>query len=93
MWLVSEVLFGIWEVLLDCWVDLLVGVVGEGLSGGGYVVELMGVVCFVFVVVFLYLLVIVFELFGWEVLVVYCVIVVVDLVCWLLLCMVGLLMG
>lgn len=59
-------LFGIWEVLLDWCVDLLVGVLGEGFSGGGYVVELLGMVVFVFVVVFEYLLVVVFGVFGCE---------------------------
>jgi len=48
--LISESLSGTWEALLDRRADLLVGAAGEGPSGGGYVVEPMGVVEFVFAV-------------------------------------------
>ncbi|HAI47775.1 MAG TPA: LysR family transcriptional regulator [Stenotrophomonas sp.] len=48
--LLSESLSGTWEALLDRRADLLVGAAGEGPSGGGYVVEPMGVVAFVFAV-------------------------------------------
>jgi DNA-binding transcriptional LysR family regulator len=48
--LISEALSGTWEALLDRRADLLVGAAGEGPSGGGYVVEPMGVVRFVFAV-------------------------------------------
>ncbi|MGE8263287.1 MAG: LysR family transcriptional regulator, partial [Stenotrophomonas sp.] len=50
MRLISESLSGTWEALLDRRADLLVGAAGEGPSGGGYVVEPMGVVRFVFAV-------------------------------------------
>ncbi|MCC7636040.1 LysR family transcriptional regulator [Stenotrophomonas rhizophila] len=48
--LIGEALSGTWEALLDRRADLLVGAAGEGPSGGGYVVEPMGVVAFVFAV-------------------------------------------
>jgi DNA-binding transcriptional LysR family regulator len=48
--LISEALSGTWEALLDRRADLLVGAAGEGPSGGGYVVEPLGVVRFVFAV-------------------------------------------
>lgn len=48
--LLCESLSGTWEALLDRRADLLVGAAGEGPSGGGYVVEPMGVVEFVFAV-------------------------------------------
>ncbi|WNH51625.1 LysR family transcriptional regulator [Stenotrophomonas oahuensis] len=48
--LISEALSGTWEALLDRRADLLVGAAGEGPSGGGYVVEALGVVRFVFAV-------------------------------------------
>lgn len=47
--LVSESLSGTWEALLDRRADLLVAA-GEGPSGGGYVVEPLGTVRFVFAV-------------------------------------------
>jgi len=47
--LVSESLSGTWEALLDRRADLLVAA-GEGPSGGGYVVEPLGTVSFVFAV-------------------------------------------
>lgn len=47
--LVSESLSGTWEALLDRRADLLVAA-GEGPSGGGYVVEPLGSLRFVFVV-------------------------------------------
>ncbi|NYF35520.1 LysR family transcriptional regulator [Stenotrophomonas sp. JAI102] len=50
MRLISESLSGTWEALLDRRADLLIGAAGEGPSGGGYVVEPMGVVRFVFAV-------------------------------------------
>ncbi|MFN3790159.1 LysR substrate-binding domain-containing protein [Massilia sp.] len=48
--LVSEVLSGTWDALLDRRVDLLVGAAGEGPSGGGYTAEPLGTICFVFAV-------------------------------------------
>ncbi len=48
--LVSEVLSGTWDALLDRRVDLLVGAAGEGPSGGGYTAEPLGVSRFVFAV-------------------------------------------
>lgn len=48
--LIGEALSGTWEALLDRRADLLVGAAGEGPSGGGYVVEPMGSVAFVFAV-------------------------------------------
>jgi DNA-binding transcriptional LysR family regulator len=48
--LVSEVLSGTWDALLDRRVDLLVGAAGEGPSGGGYTAEPMGSIRFVFAV-------------------------------------------
>jgi DNA-binding transcriptional LysR family regulator len=46
----EEVLTGMWESLLDRRVDLLVGAVGEGPSGGGYTTHLIGSMSFVFAV-------------------------------------------
>ena len=46
----QEALSGTWEALLDRRVDLLVGAAGDGPSGGGYVVEPMGSMPFVFAV-------------------------------------------
>ena len=46
----QEALSGTWEALLDRRVDLLVGAAGEGPSGGGYVVEPIGSMPFVFAV-------------------------------------------
>lgn len=48
--LIGEALSGTWEALLDRRADLLVGAAGEGPSGGGYVVEPLGTVAFVFAV-------------------------------------------
>jgi len=48
--LVSEVLSGTWDALLDRRVDLLVGAAGEGPSGGGYTAEPLGASRFVFAV-------------------------------------------
>jgi len=48
--LAGEALSGTWEALLDRRADLLVGAAGEGPSGGGYVVEPLGSVAFVFAV-------------------------------------------
>ena len=48
--LVSEVLSGTWDALLDRRVDLLVGAAGEGPSGGGYTAEPLGSSRFVFAV-------------------------------------------
>ena len=48
--LIGEALSGTWEALLDRRADLLVGAPGEGPSGGGYVVEPLGTVAFVFAV-------------------------------------------
>jgi DNA-binding transcriptional LysR family regulator len=48
--IVSEALSGTWEALLDRRVDLLVAAAGEGPGGGGYMVEPLGSVSFVFVV-------------------------------------------
>jgi DNA-binding transcriptional LysR family regulator len=46
----EEVLSGTWESLLDRRVDLLVGAVGEGPSGGGYTTHLIGSMPFIFAV-------------------------------------------
>lgn len=46
----QEVMSGMWEALLDRRVDLLVAVVGEGPSGGGYIRETMGTLPFVFAI-------------------------------------------
>lgn len=46
----EEALSGSWEALLDRRVDLLIGAAGAGPSGGGYNVEIMGTVEFVFAV-------------------------------------------
>ncbi|MBS7458120.1 LysR substrate-binding domain-containing protein [Coralloluteibacterium stylophorae] len=46
----QEAVSGTWEALLDRRVDLLVGAVGEGPSGGGYVAEAMGRIDWVFAV-------------------------------------------
>ncbi len=45
-----EVMSGTWEALLDHRVDLLIGAVGDGPSGGGYTTYLMGTIDFMFVV-------------------------------------------
>ena len=46
----QDALSGSWEALLDGRVDLLVGAMGEGPSGGGYIAEPLGNVSFVFAV-------------------------------------------
>lgn len=46
----QESLTGTWEALLDGRVDLLIGVAGEGPSGGGYTAESIGNIEFVFAV-------------------------------------------
>lgn len=46
----EETLSGSWEALLDRRVDLLVGAVGAGPSGGGYNAEIIGATEFVFAV-------------------------------------------
>ncbi|PWF43121.1 LysR family transcriptional regulator, partial [Massilia glaciei] len=48
--LLKEELSGTWEALLDGRADLLVGAAGEGPSGGGYTIEPIGKISFVFVV-------------------------------------------
>jgi DNA-binding transcriptional LysR family regulator len=45
-----DALTGTWESLLDRRVDLLIGAAGDGPSGGGYVVEAIGTIDFVFAV-------------------------------------------
>lgn len=45
-----EAISGTWEALLDHRVDLLIGAVGDGPSGGGYHTHEMGEIAFVFVV-------------------------------------------
>lgn len=46
----QEAVSGTWEALLDRRVDLLIGAVGEGPSGGGYTVHQIGQIAFVFAV-------------------------------------------
>jgi len=46
----QETLSGTWEALLDRRVDLLIGAAGEGPSGGGYHLHLIGYINFVFVI-------------------------------------------
>ena len=46
----QETLSGTWEALLERRADLLIGASGQGPSGGGYVVEPMGTLRFVFAV-------------------------------------------
>ncbi len=46
----QEALSGAWEALLDRRVDLLLGAAGEGPPGGGYVVEPIGSMQFIFAV-------------------------------------------
>ena len=48
--LLQETLSGTWEALLERRADLLIGASGQGPSGGGYAVEPMGTVRFVFAV-------------------------------------------
>jgi DNA-binding transcriptional LysR family regulator len=46
----QEAISGTWEALLDRRVDLLIGAVGEGPSGGGYTTHEIGKMAFVFAV-------------------------------------------
>jgi DNA-binding transcriptional LysR family regulator len=91
--LISEALSGTWEALLDRRADLLVGAAGEGPSGGGYVVEPMGVVRFVFAVAPGHPLAAVEAPLGREQLAAHCAIAVADSARRLLPRTVGLLMG
>lgn len=91
--LISESLSGTWEALLDRRADLLVGAAGEGPSGGGYVVEPMGVVEFVFAVSPSHPLAAVPGPLGREQLAAHCAIAVADSARRLLPRTVGLLMG
>ncbi len=93
MRLITESLSGTWEALLDRRADLLVGAAGEGPSGGGYVVEPMGVVRFVFAVSPFHPLAAVPEPLGREQLATHCAIAVADSARRLLPRTVGLLMG
>jgi DNA-binding transcriptional LysR family regulator len=93
MRLISESLSGTWEALLDRRADLLVGAAGEGPSGGGYVVEPMGVVRFVFAVAPPHPLAAASEPLGREQLAAHCAIAVADSARRLLPRTVGLLMG
>jgi len=93
MRLISESLSGTWEALLDRRADLLVGAAGEGPSGGGYVVEPMGVVRFVFAVAPSHPLAAASEPLGREPLAAHCAIAVADSARRLLPRTVGLLMG
>ncbi|WP_421680451.1 LysR family transcriptional regulator [Stenotrophomonas bentonitica] len=93
MRLITESLSGTWEALLDRRADLLVGAAGEGPSGGGYVVEPMGVVRFVFAVSPSHPLAAVPEPLGREQLATHCAIAVADSARRLLPRTVGLLMG
>lgn len=93
MRLISESLSGTWEALLDRRADLLVGAAGEGPSGGGYVVEPMGVVQFVFAVSPSHPLAAAPEPLGREQLAAHCAIAVADSARRLLPRTVGLLMG
>ena len=93
MRLISESLSGTWEALLDRRADLLVGAAGEGPSGGGYVVEPMGVVRFVFAVAPSHPLAAASEPLGREQLAAHCAIAVADSARRLLPRTVGLLMG
>ncbi|MEN5070340.1 LysR family transcriptional regulator [Stenotrophomonas sp. TWI1183] len=93
MRLISESLSGTWEALLDRRADLLVGGAGEGPSGGGYVVEPMGVVRFVFAVAPSHPLAAAPEPLGREQLAGHCAIAVADSARRLLPRTVGLLMG
>ncbi|MEN4951310.1 LysR family transcriptional regulator [Stenotrophomonas sp. TWI819] len=93
MRLISESLSGTWEALLDRRADLLVGAAGEGPSGGGYVVEPMGVVRFVFAVAPSHPLAAASEPLGREQLATHCAIAVADSARRMLPRTVGLLMG
>lgn len=91
--LIGEALSGTWEALLDRRADLLVGAPGEGPSGGGYVVEPLGTVEFVFAVAPEHPLANVSGVLGREQLVEHCAIAVSDSARRLLPRTVGLLMG
>ncbi len=91
--LISEALSGTWEALLDRRADLLVGAAGEGPSGGGYVVEALGVVRFVFAVAPSHPLAAVSGPLGRDALAEHCAIAVADSARRLLPRTVGLLMG
>ncbi|WMR47204.1 LysR family transcriptional regulator [Stenotrophomonas maltophilia] len=91
--LIGEALSGTWEALLDRRADLLVGAPGEGPSGGGYVVEPLGTVEFVFAVAPGHPLAAVPGVLGREQLVEHCAIAVSDSARRLLPRTVGLLMG
>lgn len=91
--MISEALSGTWEALLDRRADMLVGAAGEGPSGGGYVVEPLGVVRFVFAVAPGHPLAAVTEPLGREQLAAHCAIAVADSARRLLPRTVGLLMG
>lgn len=91
--LISEALSGTWEALLDRRADLLVGAAGEGPSGGGYVVEPLGVVRFVFAAAPGHPLAALPEPLGREQLAAHCAIAVADSARRLLPRTVGLLMG
>jgi len=93
MRLISESLSGTWEALLDRRADLLIGAAGEGPSGGGYVVEPLGVVRFVFAVAPSHPLATAPEPLGREQLAGHCAIAVADSARRLLPRTVGLLMG
>lgn len=93
MRLITESLSGTWEALLDRRADLLVGAAGEGPSGGGYVVEPMGVVRFAFAVSPSHPLAAAPEPLGREQLATHCAIAVADSARRLLPRTVGLLMG
>ncbi|RRU02559.1 LysR family transcriptional regulator [Stenotrophomonas sp. 278] len=91
--LISEALSGTWEALLDRRADLLVGAAGEGPSGGGYVVEALGVVRFAFAVAPHHPLAAVSGPLGRDALAEHCAIAVADSARRLLPRTVGLLMG
>ncbi len=91
--LISEALSGTWEALLDRRADLLVGAAGEGPSGGGYVVEALGVVRFAFAVAPSHPLALVSGPLGRDALAEHCAIAVADSARRLLPRTVGLLMG
>lgn len=91
--LISEALSGTWEALLDRRADLLIGAAGEGPSGGGYVVEPMGVVRFAFAVAPGHPLAALPEPLGRDALAAHCAIAVADSARRLLPRTVGLLMG
>ncbi len=91
--LLGEALSGTWEALLDRRADLLVGAAGEGPSGGGYVVQPLGSVPFVFAVAPHHPLAAVRGVLGREQLAAHCAIAVADSARRLLPRTVGLLTG